>query len=250
MSAAPSPRRTRAACRRRRAARRCPRRAGTSSSPAARLELALETLRAGADPRELGRRARRAELGRRLAPAAVVAAQHAVAVEHERDVAVLAPERRAAGAAVQRGRDTAAVQEQDRLLAALDDALERLEQRRRERIARLSPQVDDAHRRQPPGDAPAELDPLEPLPALGPRRRAAENGDGAFERRPLRRDGTRVVARVRLLLVRRSCSSSTQIRPSPRTGAKIAERAPTAMRASPRASRCRSSRRSASVSAE
>ncbi len=98
----------------------------------------------------------------------MVAPQHAVAVEHERHVAVLAAERRSAGAAVQRGRDAAAVEEQDRLLAARDDAFERLEQRRREGIARLSPQVDDAHRRQPPGDAPAELDPLEPLPALGP----------------------------------------------------------------------------------
>ena len=47
-----------------------------------------------------------------------------------------------------------------------------------------------------------------------------------------------------------SCSSSTQIRPSPRTGAKIAERAPTTTRASPLAMRSRSSRRSASVSPE
>ena len=48
----------------------------------------------------------------------------------------------------------------------------------------------------------AELDPLEPRPALRPRRRAAEERDGALERGPLGRDGARVVARVGLLLVR------------------------------------------------
>jgi hypothetical protein len=42
----------------------------------------------------------------------------------------------------------------DRLLAARDDLLERLQQRRRERVARLAAQVDDAHRRQRAGDAP------------------------------------------------------------------------------------------------
>ena len=41
------------------------------------------------------------------------------------------------------------------------------------------------------------------VPALGTRRRAAEDGDRALERRPLRGDGPRVVARIRLLLVRR-----------------------------------------------
>ena len=84
----------------------------------------------------------------------------------------------------------------------VDDLLERLEQRRRERIARLAAQVDDAHRRQLARDAAAELDPLERLPALRPRRRAAEDGDRAFERRALRRDRARVVARIGLLLVR------------------------------------------------
>ena len=47
-----------------------------------------------------------------------------------------------------------------------------------------------------------------------------------------------------------SCSSSTQISPSPRNGANIADRAPTTTRASPPAIRRRSSRRSASVRAE
>ena len=49
----------------------------------------------------------------------------------------------------------------------------------------------------------AELEPLEPRPALGPRRRAAVQGDGSLERGPLRRDRARVVARVGLLLVGR-----------------------------------------------
>ena len=47
-----------------------------------------------------------------------------------------------------------------------------------------------------------------------------------------------------------SCSSSTQIRPRPCTGAKIAERAPTTIGASPDAIRSRSSRRAASLSPE
>ena len=42
-----------------------------------------------------------------------------------------------------------------------------------------------------------------PLPALRPRRRAAEHRDRAFERGALRRDGACVVPRIRLLLVRR-----------------------------------------------
>src|SRR5262249_58223897 len=125
------------------------------------------------------------------------------AVEQERDVAVRAADRHAAGAAVERRRDAAAVEQQDRLVAALDDALERLEQRRGERIAGLAAEVDHAHRRQPARDASAELDPLEGRPALRPRRRAAEDRHGALQRRPLPRDGARVVPRIRLLLVRR-----------------------------------------------
>ena len=49
----------------------------------------------------------------------------------------------------------------------------------------------------------AELQPLEPRPALGSRRRAPVDGDGALERSPLGSYGARVVARIRLLLVRR-----------------------------------------------
>ena len=51
-------------------------------------------------------------------------------------------------------------------------------------------------------------------------------------------------------LYEESCSSSTQMTPSSATGANTADRAPTTMRASPRAMRSRSSRRSASDSAE
>src|SRR5207244_3380861 len=47
-----------------------------------------------------------------------------------------------------------------------------------------------------------ELEPLESLPRLRPRRRGAEDGDGAFERSALRGNGAGVVSGVGLLLVR------------------------------------------------
>ena len=50
----------------------------------------------------------------------------------------------------------------------------------------------------------AELEPLEPLPALRARRRAPVDRDRVLERGALGRDGARVVARVGLLLVPRS----------------------------------------------
>ena len=69
------------------------------------------------------------------------------------------------------------------------------------------------------------------LPALRPRRRAAVDGDRALERRPLRRDGARVVARVGLLLVGRSrAPRRRRSGPGRGTGAKTAERAPTTTR--------------------
>src|SRR5204862_2841330 len=86
---------------------------------------------------------------------------------------------------------------------ALRDRTELREQRRRERIARLAPQIDHTHRRQRTGDATAELEPLEAAPGLRPRRRAAEHRHRALQRGALRRDGACVVARIRLLLVRR-----------------------------------------------
>ena len=75
------------------------------------------------------------------------------------------------------------------------------EERRRERVARLAPEIDDPHRRERAREPAAELEPLQPLPALRPRRRAAVDGDRALERGALRGDGARVVARVGLLLV-------------------------------------------------
>ena len=166
-------------------------------------ELALEPLRAGADARELGRAARGTRVPHRLAAPAVVAVQRLVAVQRERDVAVRAASRRAARAAMDGGRETAAVEQEDGLAVVLDHGAERGEERRRQRIPGLAPQVDDAHLRQRPRDAAAEHDPLERLPRLRARRRGTEDGDGALERRALRRDRARVVARVRLLLVRR-----------------------------------------------
>ncbi len=104
---------------------------------------------------------------------------------------------------MQRGRDSAAVEEQDRLAAAGFHRPELGEQRRRERIPPLVAEVDDAHRRERAGQASTQLQPFEPLPALGARRRAAVDGRRSLERGALRRDGARVVAGIGLLLVRR-----------------------------------------------
>ena len=89
------------------------------------------------------------------------------------------------------------------LRPVLGDAPQRVEQRRRQRIAGLAAQVDDAHRRQRRAEPAAELEPLERRPRLGPRRRRPVHRDRAFERRALRGDGARVVARIGVLLVRR-----------------------------------------------
>ena len=59
---------------------------------------------------------------------------------------------------MERGRDAAAVEQEDRLAAALGDRAELLEQRRRERIAALAAQVDDLDGRQPARDPAAELE--------------------------------------------------------------------------------------------
>ena len=76
------------------------------------------------------------------------------------------------------------------------------QQRRRQRIAGLTAEIDDPHTRQRRADTGGELEPLQPLPALGARRRAAVDGDGALERGALGRDRARVVPRVGVLLVR------------------------------------------------
>ena len=167
------------------------------------LELGLEPLCAGADPRQLGRPALGARVRDGLRVAAVVAVQPRVAVERQGDVAEPAAPRDTAGAAVDRRCQAAAVQEQDRLAALLRDPAELLEQRRRERIARLVAEIDDPDARHRRPEPFPQLEPLEPLPALGPRRGAAVDGDRALERSPLRSDGARVVAWIGLLLVGR-----------------------------------------------
>ena len=65
----------------------------------------------------------------------------------------------------------------------------------------LAAKIHDLDVRQPPAEPPAQLEPLEPLPALGSRRRASVDRDRAFQGGALRRDGARVVAGVGLLLV-------------------------------------------------
>ena len=139
-------------------------------------------------------------------------------VEHERDVALLAAAGLAAVAAVERRHEPAAVQEQDRLAALPLDARELREQRRGERIAGLAAHVHDGHGRERRAEPGAELEPLEPRPALGARRRRAVEGDGALERRALGGDGARVVARVRLLLVGRVVLLVHADEPEPRHG--------------------------------
>ena len=166
------------------------------------LELLLEALRAGSDVRELDRATGRAGLRDRLTMPAVMAVEPPVAVEREGDVAVPASPRQPTGAAVDRRCHAAPVEQQDRLSAPLGESAELGQERRRERIAALPAQVDDAdarHRRSDPG---GENDPLERRPALGPRCGAAVDGNRPLESRALRGDGSRVVARIGLLLVR------------------------------------------------
>ena len=166
-------------------------------------ELRLEPLRPGADAHELRRAAHVAPFARRAGPAAVVAAQHVIPVQHERDVAVRAADGRAARAAVDGRGDSAPVEEDDRAAPALVDALQGGDELAGQRIAGLAPHVDDGDARQTRRQPFAEHEPLERRPALRPRRRAAVDRDRPFERRPLGGDGARVVTRIRLLLVRR-----------------------------------------------
>ena len=100
-----------------------------------------------------------------------MAAQRAVAVQGESDVAVRTAPGDAAGPAVERRRDAAPVEEEDRLAASLGELAELGQERCGERIARLAPQIDDAYGRHRRGDAPAELEPFERLPRLRPGRR-------------------------------------------------------------------------------
>src|SRR5262249_20150508 len=101
------------------------------------LELALKALRPRTDARDLGRAAHGADGSGRLARSAVVAAERAVLMKRERDVAVRAAPSDATGAAVERGRNAAAVEEKDRFSARLRKAAELGEKRCRERVRLL-----------------------------------------------------------------------------------------------------------------
>ena len=160
-----------------------------------------QPLRAGTEARKVYRQARGTCLRHRFGVAAVVTAQRVVAVQHERNVAVRTANRLAAGATVKRGRNTAAVEQQNRLAAALLDRSQLGEERRRQRIAGLAAQVDDLHARQVAGEPSTQFEPFEARPALRPRRRRAVDRDRAFERSALRSDGARVVRGVGVLLV-------------------------------------------------
>src|SRR4029450_4647402 len=106
--------------------------------------LALQSLRAGAEARQLRRPAYRTCLRLRFGVAAVMATQHAVRMEDERGVAVGAPQRRPASSAMQCRRDTASVEQENRLAAAVDNPAELLQQRRRQRGARPAAEGGDA----------------------------------------------------------------------------------------------------------
>jgi hypothetical protein len=100
-------------------------------------------------------------------------------------------------------RDAAPVQEKDRLPAPVCKLAELGEKRGGQGVSRLSSQVDDPHRRQRVRQAAAELESFEACPALRPRRRAAEDGDGALEGGSLGGYRAGVITRVGLVLVRR-----------------------------------------------
>ena len=90
-------------------------------------------------------------------------------------------------AAVDRRHEPTAVQQEDRLAPVLRDPTELGKERRRKRVAGFAAQIDDLHRRHRRTEPTAELEPLEPFPALRPRRRAPVDRDSALERGPLRR---------------------------------------------------------------
>ena len=73
-----------------------------------------------------------------------------------------------AGVVVDRWSDATAVEQEDRLAAVLTDRAEPNKQQRQKRVAAFPPQVDDLHQQQRPRKPAAQLDPLEPCPALGP----------------------------------------------------------------------------------
>ena len=164
-------------------------------------------LGAGAVTGERDRAAVGAGLRQRLGVTAVVTAKAARGlVDDERDVAVGAPPRPAAGSAAQRtatNRGGSASRSPSRGLA---DLAERL--RPSAHAADRSPPRRSACRPPPPRAAPpvgalGQLQPGQAVPALRPRRRAAADEDGAGRLRARRGHLPRVVARIALLLVGR-----------------------------------------------
>jgi hypothetical protein len=101
-----------------------------------------------------------------------------------------------------RRRDPAPIEEEDRLATLLCDPPELREERGRQRIPAFATQVDHPYRRQRAVDSRPELEAVQTLPALRTGSRAAVDRDGALELGSLRGDEPRVVAGVRLLLVR------------------------------------------------
>ena len=124
-------------------------------------------------------------------------------MQGERNVAAPAPPRLRAGAAVESRGGPAPVLEDDRAAAAVLDLAERVEQRPRQRVAAVQPQVDDVDPGQAPADAGREAQPSgNAVPDLGPRRRAPVDRDRALEPGALGRNPAGVVPRVGLVLVR------------------------------------------------
>ena len=203
----------------------------------------FESLRAGADPSELHRPAGGAGLGRGLRVPAVMAMEAFVAVQDECDVAVVAAKGLAAGPAMERRRDAAPIEQQDRLAAVLGDLAELAQQRGRQRVAGLAAEIDDTHSRQVGSDALPEVQPLEACPALGPWRRAPEEGDCALQRGPLRRHRARRSAGRTPACTR---SRAPRRRRRARDGA-AGQRSPSAprSRSAPRRMRCAPARRAA-----
>ena len=160
-------------------------RRNTGSGSISDADQLLDPLRPGAVTRDRHRAALGARLRHRLRVSAVVAAKRgAGAMQHQRHVAVRAAPGAPALAAAQMRRPPAPRDHHDRLAAALAELDERGARPRVERAlaAVALAHVEDLHAGQRrPVRALGQLDPLEPEPALGPRRRRAHD-----EHRPCR----------------------------------------------------------------
>ena len=167
-------------------------------------ELVLEPLGPRPVARKRDRAAVRAGARHGLGMAAVVARDPAGhSMQHQRDVAVRAPPHPTARAARQEVRPPAPVEEDDRLLAPLAHAAQRIDRPLVERPRRLQ-RSDEVHGRQRPAvDPRGQQRALPPENALGTRCGAARHEHGAGLLPPALGNAPRVVARITLLLVRR-----------------------------------------------